>query len=76
MSGKAMPEDCFLSALKVVKVMGNRKVWSSESRDRLFTWDSLHGEVEVFNKRGKHLGVMDCSGKLIKEAVRGRELDV
>jgi len=42
----------------------------------LFTWDSLHGEIEVFNKRGKHLGAMDPFGKFIKSAVKGRKIDV
>jgi hypothetical protein len=42
----------------------------------LFTWDSLHGEIEVYNGRGKHLGVMDANGKVIKTAVEGRKIDV
>jgi hypothetical protein len=43
----------------------------------LYTWDSLHGEIEVFNKRGKHLGAIDAiHGKLIKDPVRGRKIDV
>jgi len=42
-----------------------------------YTWDSLHGEIEVFNKRGKHIGVVDAvSGELIKDAVKGRSIDV
>jgi hypothetical protein len=43
----------------------------------LYTWDALHGEVEVFNARGKHLGVIDAkSGDWIKVAVPGRKIDV
>jgi len=31
----------------------------------------------VFNKRGRHIGVIDAlSGKMIKEAVKGRKIDV
>ncbi|MCX9117124.1 colicin E3/pyocin S6 family cytotoxin [Providencia rettgeri] len=40
-----------------------------------YTWDSLHGEVEIFNKNGRHLGVADpISGAIIKPAVRGRKI--
>jgi hypothetical protein len=28
----------------------------SDGGARLYTWDSLHGEIEVFNRPGKHLG--------------------
>ncbi|WP_420715284.1 colicin E3/pyocin S6 family cytotoxin [Corallococcus sp. BB11-1] len=53
------------------------KRWRSLDGERLYTWDSLHGEIEVFNKRGRHLGALDAvSGKLIKEAVKGRVIDV
>ncbi|PHV08945.1 hypothetical protein CSQ96_00140 [Janthinobacterium sp. BJB412] len=39
------------------------------------TWDSLHGEVEGFNRRGHHLGAFDAvSGE--QDAVRGRKIHV
>ena len=44
---------------------------------RYYTYDRLHGEIEVFNKRGKHLGPIDpVTGKPIpgKGAVPGRTL--
>ena len=41
------------------------------------TWDSLHGEVEVYNRRGRHVGTKDATtGVWIKNAVRGRRIDV
>jgi hypothetical protein len=44
---------------------------------RLYTWDYTHGEIEVFNKRGRHLGSLDAtSGELIKGPVPGRTIDV
>lgn len=53
----------------------NEQRWYSD--DRFYTWDSLHGEVEVWNNRGWHLGALDpITGKNIKEAVRGRRIDV
>jgi hypothetical protein len=52
-----------------------QKVWQSSDGKRLYTWDSLHGEIEVFNRRGKHLGVVHAiTGALVKDAVPGREL--
>jgi hypothetical protein len=51
--------------------------WRSKNGTRLLTWDSLHGEIEVFNLRGKHLEVLDAiSGKPCKGAIRGRRIDV
>jgi hypothetical protein len=36
-----------------------------------------HGELEVFNRRGRHLGALDAIiVKLIKDAVAGRRIDV
>lgn len=43
---------------------------------RLLTWDSLHGEIEVFNARGAHLGVLDYLGRPIKPAKKGRRIHV
>lgn len=74
MGGVARPKPCFLDGCEVI---GDKKVWTNKERTRFFTWDSLHGEIEVFDKQGKHLGVLDAlTGKLIKDAVRGRKLDV
>ena len=40
---------------------------------RYYSWDNLHNEIEVFDRLGKHLGVMDpTTGKMIKGAVKGR----
>jgi hypothetical protein len=51
--------------------------WRDLDKKRIYTWDSLHGEVEVFNKRGKHLGSIDPkTGILLKGPVKGRIIDV
>ncbi len=40
-----------------------------------YSWDNLHNEIEVFDRFGRHLGVLDPStGRWIKEAVKGRWL--
>ena len=65
-------EDCIY-----LKVIDGRKVWRSIDGSRLYTWDELHGEIEVFNKRGRHLGSADkYDGCIIKDAVKGRRLNV
>lgn len=72
-----MPADCFPRRLKKFKVIGNNQVWVSSCGNELFTWDESHGgEVEVFSKRGTHLGVMNCKGVYIKDPVKGRKLNV
>ncbi|QYK47103.1 MAG: hypothetical protein KF838_09945 [Phycisphaeraceae bacterium] len=43
---------------------------------RLYEWDRRHGHVEMYNANGRHLGVLDSSGKSIKHAVKGRVIDV
>ena len=49
--------------------------YKSKPKDRYYSWDEFHGEIEVFNKRGYHLGALDAvTGVQIKEAKRGRRL--
>lgn len=68
------PRPCFLDTLQKYKVVGDTQIY--RSNDKYYTWDSLHGEIEVFNKRGHHLMVLDADGRKIKDAVRGRRIDV
>ncbi|MCW7469598.1 colicin E3/pyocin S6 family cytotoxin [Leptospira kanakyensis] len=76
MGGKEIPDECFLHTQKQIGVVSGRKTWSNEDGSRLYQWDSLHGEVEVYNKRGQHLGVQNVSGFFIKEQIKGRRIDV
>ncbi|MFE3604213.1 colicin E3/pyocin S6 family cytotoxin [Streptomyces goshikiensis] len=72
-----LPENCFLHELSS-RFVSPSKRWYSRDGDRIYTWDGEHGgEVEVFNKRGRHLGVAHpITGEMIKPAVRGRRIDV
>lgn len=77
MGGVPKPVPSFLDGLLKHTVVGRRQVWTNHDRTRYFTWDSLHGEIECFSKKGKHLGAMHAeSGEFIKPAVQGRTLDV
>lgn len=73
---KTVPRPSILDDYDVSHISGGRKVWKSDD-GRYFTWDSLHGEVEVYNKRGRHIAVLHPqTGEVIKEAVKGRRIDV
>ncbi|MGO9744387.1 MAG: colicin E3/pyocin S6 family cytotoxin [Roseiarcus sp.] len=69
-----IPKPCILDGYERIP---GRKRWRNDDGARLFEWDGLHGEVEVYNARGWHLGVMHpVTGEWIKPAVKGRRIDV
>lgn len=70
-----IPKPSYLDKCRRLKVSGEQR-WLSPDGERILTWDSLHGEVEMFNKRGRHLGVLDPNGEPKKDAVKGRKIDV
>jgi hypothetical protein len=71
------PRPCILDDFESLGFVHGTQRWASDGRKRLYTWDSLHGEVEVFNGRGKHLGVIHAvTGQWIKDAVPGRSINV
>ena len=76
MGGKPIPNPCFLDECISIGAVNGQKRWKSKDLKKIYTWDSLHGEIEVFNKRGKHLGAISPQGGLIKLAVKGRTIDV
>jgi len=77
MSYEIPPEGSILEKYEFYRIIDGRKVWRSTNKKRYYSWDSQHGEIEVFNSCGLHLGVVDpISGIQTKEAVAGRELNV
>ncbi len=75
MAKKSIPKPSILDSCCVVGIEAGRKVYKNSDEDLYYTWDSLHGEIEVFNKRGFHLGVVcPVTGVVIKPAVRGRRI--
>jgi len=76
MGGFPIPRPSILDVFTVVGIDGGRKVYKDSDEDRFYTWDSMHGELEVFNKRGIHIGVA-CpkTGIILKPAVRGRRIN-
>ncbi len=74
---KSIPRPSILDDFEHLGAVGGQRRWRSDGGKRLYTWDSLHGEVEVFNARGKHLGALDpVTGAIVKSAVPGRTIDV
>jgi hypothetical protein len=75
--GVPRPKPCFLDGVQYLGDRNGEQRWRSPDGKRLYTWDHLHGEIEVFDKRGHHLGALHpVTGVLIKPAVKGRTIDV
>ena len=73
---KPRPDPCYLDQLECLGAFNGEKRWRSKD-GRLYTWDPKHGEIEVFNSRGRHIGVLDAvTGTMIKEPRKGRRIDV
>ena len=60
---------------RVTRQSGQR--WRDAAHERYYEWDRRHGHVEVYDKRGDHLGAADAAtGELIRGPVPGRRIDV
>ena len=70
------PNSGFVDELESLGAPCRRRRYRSRDGRRYYEWDSQHGEFEVYNKRGQHLGVQDVNGVFIKEAEKGRKIDV
>jgi tetratricopeptide (TPR) repeat protein len=54
---------------------GLRKRWK-DNKGNIFEWDSQHGRIEKYNKKGKHLGEFDAdSGIMTKPADPTRKVE-
>lgn len=74
---KPIPQPSFLDGCEALGAFNGERRWRSLDRKTLYTWDALHGEIEQFNKRGRHLGAIDAvSGVPLKPAKHGRRIDV
>ena len=77
MGKKSRPSPCYLDNMEYLGFINGNQCWRSPCKKQYYTWDSLHGEIEVFNKRKRHLGVLHAAtGKNIKDAVEGRFINV
>lgn len=47
------------------------------SGNEIWAWDKLHNDIEVYDKRGRHLGSRSpTTGELYKPAVPGRRIEL
>jgi Cytotoxic len=68
-----IPSPSFVDELEYLGAPRGRRRYRGNKR--LYEWDSQHGELEVYDTRGNHLGVADVySGEFIKPAVHGRRI--
>ena len=71
-----IPRPSFLDSLTYLGYIYGERRWRDVD-GFLFTWDSLHGEIEAFNRRGHHRGALDpITGDAIKPPRRGRTIRV
>ena len=53
------------------------KVKRNAKGTQYYQWDYTHGDIEVYNNRGEHLGCIDAlTGNKTKNAVKGRKIDL
>jgi hypothetical protein len=71
-----VPRPSFLDDCDYLGFIRGGRRWRSKDGKRLFTWDSLHGEIEVFDLLGRHAGVLNAAGEWQKGPIRGRRIDV
>lgn len=70
-----VPKGSVLEGYERYKLINGKQTWR-DPEGRYFQWDGFHGEIEVYNARGRHLAVWDIAGNVVKDAVRGRSIDV
>lgn len=77
MDRKHVPEGSFLTRQVRVHPHQGQPRWRSADGRTLYEWDALHGHIEVYNRRGRALGVADAmTGEMIAPSERGRTIDV
>jgi Cytotoxic len=66
----------FVEGLKRTKKKSQRARWTG-SKGQIYEEDTQHGELEKYNRRGKHKGSVDAyTGEIIKGPVRGRSIEL
>ena len=72
-----IPRPGYLDRCEYLGYVRGARRWRSGDGRYLLSWDSLHGEIEAFDRLGRHRGVMDAvTGEWIGNAVAGRRIDV
>lgn len=71
-----IPKPSFLDHCEQLGYVYGERRWLSADK-LILTWDGRHGEIEAFDRRGRHVAVLDAvTGVPIKPAYRGRRIRV
>lgn len=55
----------------------DRKMSGQGNKKKYYEWDHTHNDIEVYNKKGQHLGSMNpTTGEMYKPPVPGRTIDI
>ena len=77
MGRKPKPRPGFWDTCDYLGYIHGEQRWRTRDGRYLLTRDSRHGEVEAYDRLGRHRGVMHgVTGAWIKDAVPGRSIDV
>lgn len=77
MGRKPIPRPSYLDTCDYLGYLYGEQRWRDRKGREIYTWDALHGEIEVYNLRGRHMGVADpVTGKRIKPARKERRIRV
>lgn len=77
MGRKLIPRPSFLDTCHYLGYIYGERRWRSLEDPVIYTWDALHGEIEAYDTRGWHIGVLDATtSRPIKPARRGRRIHV
>lgn len=65
----------FVQTLTRAKPKSRRRRWRGQ-KGQIYEEDTQHGELEKYNRRGKHKGTVDPeTGEIIKSPVKGRMVE-
>jgi hypothetical protein len=65
----------FLGGLTPMRAKSQRRRWQG-AKKQVYEEDTQHGELEKYNRRGKHKGSVDPeTGEIIKGPVKGRTIE-
>ena len=71
-----IPKPSFLDQCQYLGYVEGERRWRGID-GRIYTWDGMHGEIEVFDKQGRHRGAIDpISGAERKPPRKGRTIRV
>ena len=77
MDRKQIPKSGFLDTCEYLGYINGERRWRIRRTTLICTWDALHGEIEVFDRLGHHVGVLDAvDSKEIKPARKERRIRV